>query len=340
MKFLLSLVFSTQVLYTVAQVSGFDSSQLKEIEIQLVESQIVGLGEVGHGYETINETKAGFVHLLQKNLGFEALLFESSLTASVVSLLTDSTIDLRAKNFLYPFWNTASVRQILDDFTKQEIPYLLGFDIQEDCRYTRFSALLTHNELVITHSDKLMACDSILAFYIGEDFSRKEPITSAEYQLLGHHYGLVEAEINARETDSLRNKLLKYCIQNRKWLCHYLTLKSMAEKMYYRDSLMAQNISWLQSELYSNKKIIVWAADTHVSKPAKTKKPEWMGEWLFSVYGKKYSSISFRKGTGKKSFSGSVSYSLQHKPNEKFDMIIYLQKLSKIKAGEWITPCH
>ena len=326
------------------QVSLFDTIELQKLKKEISNSSIVGIGEVGHGFESINEAKSTLLDMLQTELNFNAVAFESSFIGSIVSFLNNDTLETRAKNFLYPFWNTTSVKTALKNLFDNEKcllkPFIIGFDIQEDCRFQKFSEYLNSKGLITSSKDKLKDCDSILSSYIGKNFSRKCAITNQEYLLLMHNYKEIEEEIKTKKFDAFQKKLIERSIENRKWLCKYLTLTTIREKMYYRDSLMADNISWLKNELYSVNKLIIWAANTHIAKLTRNKKPIWTGEWLSSDYGDKYFTIAFQKGSGDKTFYWkNIYFNYANNANEKFNVVIYLDKLRKIKAQEWITPC-
>jgi hypothetical protein len=124
------------------------------------------------------------------------------------------------------------------------------------------------------------------------------------------------------------------------WLCRFLTLGTANEKMFYRDSLMAENITWMKKELYSSDNLIIWAASSHIAKNNSDKKPRWMGEWLSSIYGHQYFAISIQKGRGQEPFLWEkASCKFFSDPKEKFNLVIYLDRLKKIRPEEWKTPC-
>ena len=344
MKPFLYFILTICILNAQGQVSLFDTIELQKLKKEISNSSIVGLGEVEHGFESINEAKSTLLNMLQTELNFNAVAFESSFIESIVSFLNNDALETRAKNFLYPFWNTTSVKTALKNLFDNEKsllkPLIIGFDIQEDCRFQKFSEYLISKRLITTNKDKLKDCDSILSSYIGKDFSRKGAITNQEYLLLIHNYKEIAEEIKTKKFDALQKKLIERSIENRKWLCKYLTLTNVREKMYHRDSIMADNISWLKNELYSVNKLIIWAANTHIAKFTSNKKPTWTGEWLSSVYGDKYFTIAFQKGSGDKTFYlKNIYFNYSNNANEKFNMVIYLDKLRKIKAQEWITHC-
>ncbi len=343
MKQFLYLIWTICSLHSQAQTYSPDTFNLHELKKILGSSVIVGLGEVGHGFETINKTKSALLQFLESELKFEAIAFEGSFTESVVSFMKGGDLDSRAKSFLYPFWNTPSVKTSLKSFFDKEKglkPLIIGFDIQEDCRFNKLSQLLIEKQLVFENKGKLDECDSVLSYYIGEHFSRKGTLSKQEYLLLIQNYELIEIEIRARRLDLFQSKLLERSIENRKWLCRYLTLSTAKDKMYYRDSLMADNVKWIQKEIYPTNKFILWAANTHIAKKAGNRNTVWMGEWLSSFFRDNYFAISFQKGTAGKPFiSSNTSYNYPTTSNEKFDLVIYMDKLKKIRAQEWMTSC-
>lgn len=341
------LLYSLLIICTLnarGQVLLQDTSGWQEVKMQIGQHTIVGLGEVGHGYASVNDTKAAFAGMLQNEMNFEAIAFESSFTQSIISFLNNDHPDARTKNFLYPFWNTTSVKAALQPFFDKEYPahkpMITGFDIQEDCRFQKFAQYLYNSGLVIANKDKLAQCDTILSGYIGKNVSRKGALTSQDYALIVANYHTIAREIDARKLNPLYKKLIARSIENRIWLCRYLTLTTTREKMYYRDSLMADNVSWLKKELYPDNKVILWAANTHTARLVKNNVPQWTGEWLSTAQPDNYFAIAFQKGTGNKTFYWK-GYPLSYESHsgKRFDMTIYLDKLIKIDAGEWITPC-
>lgn len=341
------LLYSLLIIYATnarGQASLQDTSGWQEIKTQIGHHTIVGLGEVGHGFASINEAKAAFAGMLHSEMNFGAMAFESSFTGSIISFLNNDRPDTRMKHFFYPFWNTTPVRAALQPFFEKENqahkPLITGFDIQEDCRFQKFAQYLNNNGLVRVNADKLIQCDTILSGYIGKNVSRKGAMTSQEYALLIANYNAIAREINAGSLDDLHKKWIARSIDNRKWLCQYLTLATTREKMYYRDSLMADNISWLKKELYPDNKLILWAANTHIAELTKNNTPQWTGEWLSMTQPGNYFTVAFQKGTGDKTFYWKgYPFSYEKHSGKKFDMTIYLDKLIKIDNTEWITPC-
>lgn len=332
-------------LITAAQSNSYAQVQWQQLRARLSPYSVIGLGETGHGYESINAAKGTVVDFLHRQLGVSGVVFESSFTLGVVGYLQADSLDQRLKYALYPFWNTASVAASLKPFYHREQqegkPLIAGCDVQEDCRFTRFSGYLLREGLVRTHQAKLVAADSILSYYIGKDFSRKNSLTAAEYNSLVSSYELIAAELRQQPLPILKQNLLLRCLQNRQWLCRYLTLAGARQRMHFRDSIMAENVLWLKNELYPSDKIALWAANTHVSRLAGgNKHPGWMGEWLSSRLPDSYGAISVQKGAvppNEYPEGFAINYPAAR---EKFDAVIYLEKLKKISSGEWVTPCN
>lgn len=307
------------------------------------DASIIGVGETGHGYESINQLKSEFVEYLQSEQNFQAIAFESSFTQSIMTYLNSDVIETRARKFLYPFWNTPSVVAVLKPFTEKEkqlsIPLIIGFDMQEDCRFTSFSEFLINNKLIITHVNALKDCDSILSFYIGETYRVKQ-LSEVEYIKLIDNYSKILEELTTKDINANHRRLLKRCLENRQWLCKYLRMARTSERMFFRDSLMTENIIWLKNGIYNDHKLILWGANTHISKSEYNFKARWAGEWLSAKLKNQYTAVGIEKGKGKYNFtSKDASFQFNVPQNNKFDIILYVTRSQKIKQQEWITRC-
>lgn len=313
-----------------AQSTKYQSSEWKQLTTGIGERSVVALGEIGHGYETINAAKSMTFEFLRTRLNFEAIVFESSFTECMISYLRNDAFEKRLKSFLYPFWNTASVRASLrpayhlEQQKQERLPLITGCDVQEDCRFTNLSQYLVKEGYSIANKHTLASCDSILSFYIGKKPARKGAISKKEYNILASNYDAVAQELHRRDMQDIPKKILLRCIENRKWLCEYLTLSDIYKRMHYRDSIMYQNVIWIKDELLPGKKLVIWSADTHIARPGKTKM-NFMGERLSAALKNNYYAISFRKSLGL--------------PAGRFDSVFAVKELKKIKSNEWITPC-
>jgi erythromycin esterase len=329
----------------VGQSDQYRQPQWQKFRSELGEHTIFGLGEEGHGYESVNEAKGVILDFLRQELDVRGVVFESSFTLCALRYLRGDSLAARLRYSLYPFWNTASVKMYLQAFYQTEgrnKPLISGCDIQEDCRFTVLSRYLIDLGLVNKSRSALLASDSILAYYIGKDFSRRGKLTTEEYGILTNNYEAVTTELRTHGTDGVNQKILLRSVGNRLWLCHYLSLNSAKERMYYRDSLMADNVVWLKNVLYPTEKIAIWAANTHISKQKIAGAgPKWMGEWLSSHYKGLYYSIAVQKGLLTNGEMLHQEFSVQFTPGQpQFNAIILLKRLGKISPAEWETPCN
>jgi len=327
-------------------VSISTSAQWRELKTQAQSHSVISLGEIGHGYESINAAKASTFTFLHREANYKAIIFECSFTECISSYLHNDAFENRIKNFVYPFWITPSVQASLQPVYEQEqneyIPLITGCDIQEDCRFTQLTSTLIDLKLAERSIPKLKECDSILSFYIGVKPSRRGAMPSNEYNILIKNYDLIAEEINHNELPDIRKKLLQRSIANRKWLCQYLTIAGINARMHFRDSLMADNIRWLKDELFKEKKIAIWSADFHIAKPWKKNRSEWMGEKLAAIFGNEYYAISFQKGSHPRAMELGNGNSIQFTSSntDKFDAVIYTGKLRKIENEQWETACN
>lgn len=317
----------------------------EQLKIETKNSSIIGLGEESHGMETFNQMKADIVRFLLKQGTIRSIVFESSFVACMTNYLNKNSFDNRIKGSLYPFWNTTSVQTVLKLFYQDEQnsgkPLIVGCDIQEDCRYEAFSNYLVTNKIIPASQARLLYCDSILSVFIGKNFSRQR-LTEKEYDELLHNYQFVFAELDNRKNElGPHFELISRCLENRKWLCRYLTIKDVNQRMFYRDSLMAANILWLKQQVYRDQPFVVWAANTHLGKRVENARPRWMGEWLSP---ENYYCVSVGKkglfSSTKKALGGNSFITFTGKERHKFDAIITCGSVRKIKPQEWITPCE
>src|SRR6202012_3968505 len=85
-----------------------------------------------------------------------------------------------------------------------------------------------------------------------------------------------------------------------------LTNASFPEEGNFRDSLMADNVVWLNRVRFPGSKIVVWAHDEHVSKSINRERMNYffrrnrsMGQYLEGKYRNQYKAFAFLTATGK-----------------------------------------
>ena len=96
-----------------------------------------------------------------------------------------------------------------------------------------------------------------------------------------HHYLLKQKKNKIIENGELNDAEFEFLIRslrNRIYLIELMQLPTYQEKHEFRDSIMAENISWIMKEFLPNQKFIIWGADIHISKNAKWE--EYGNEWI------------------------------------------------------------
>jgi len=349
MRILLVIMIINCSCQSFSQNVALNEEAAKTFKASIDNHSLVGLGEEGHGYESLNEAKSFLLEFLHQEFNFNSVIFESSFTECVISYLNNDSLNNRLRNFLYPFWNTISVQNsLLNYYEKEKVskqPLILACDIQEDCRFNLLSGYLIKENIIRSNKNKLNECDSILSLYIGKNFSKKTPISNDEFIRLSSNYNFISKELeDLKNIPDVKHKLLLRCLVNRELLCYYLTIRDVNERMHYRDSLMADNVMWLKNEFLKNMNIVLWAANTHVSKQNSNDRPRWLGEWLTSSLKNQYYSISFqsqkRFSSNHDRFTENCSIKYPDDSHNRFDAIIYTDKKIKIKPQQWVTPCN
>ena len=180
----------------------------------------------------------------------------------------------------------------------------------------------------------------MLNVFIGKSVKDNKVLSKDKFIWLTGNYNIIYAELGQQQINTENKALLKQCIVNRLWLCQYLTLHKVSEKMYFRDSLMAENLRWWKNKLNEQDKLIIWGADLHISRLTNSNRPKWMGERLSSIYGEQYYAISFQKSQAKAGQEVGLGVLRYFNGSTKFNAIFSLKKIKKILEEEWILSCE
>lgn len=99
------------------QISSAVCQEHHEITSRLKTVHIIALGEISHGIESVNSIKGTLCRFLHTQGLGQAVIFESPFVGSMSAYLEGEETEERMGSFLYPFWNTASVKSSLESFT-------------------------------------------------------------------------------------------------------------------------------------------------------------------------------------------------------------------------------
>lgn len=249
-----------------------DSTDYRDLEVignSIGDAKIVMLGEGDHGDATTFLVKSRLIKYLHEKKGFTVLAFESDFFGlnNGWANVTRSNIDTFLVKNIYPLWTYCPTckdlffNYIPNSLSSPSPLIITGFDCQ-----MRVAPMVKALDSVIRKLDLPLAQSSAY--------------TTEVLPMLNNwslHIG--DTALNKKFTGYLRQikeQLLKKLPGNDFWVLLINNLESSnkmytSKKQYWtevntRDRQMAENLKWLNEVKYPNEKIIVWAANYHVSK--------------------------------------------------------------------------
>lgn len=276
-----------------------DLSFLKEI---LKNKKIVFLGENSHGVAEFTLLKSRMIRYLHDSLGFDVLAFESNSgdaygadihipTANVQTSIYNSISSLWHVEEIVPLFNyiknTHSTKNPLHvagvDFLASNGSYSFSYFL-----YDLIFPVNSSYAKEVKESDSLFSRLGVRKWTIGNILGKeeKEIFKSMGDKQILFYSNLIDF-INTNEDKFEQNQsenieAAKYFLQSRIDLLYYSNRDSlyMANKLplkdskmnmtklmsRFRDYMMAQQLKFLTTTLYPEKKIMVWAEDSHIAK--------------------------------------------------------------------------
>lgn len=255
---------------------GYNFSALKKA---IGNRRIVALGESTHGSGTYYHLKSELVKFLHQQLGFEVLAMESGLGDTYLAYANVDTLSGKQLRDFSVFGNfrareaTGLFDYIKKQHSTQSPLNYVGYDTQasSDFLINQLKKILAdyNKELSDSFSTRMYSYQRAYGYSSNQD--------SVNY--LKHRNIFVETSNAARRylEDNEAAIMAKHQINNTafKVMVRSLAMFAASYNLPYaetwkgyglRDSLMAENIKWLLTEVYANKKVIIWAHNGHVEK--------------------------------------------------------------------------
>lgn len=337
------------------------------------QSEIVLLGEETHGDGKAFQTKVELIKFLHEELNFDVLAFESSMYLAEVSndAVKGSTDPLQTlRGATYPHWSwTVELQPLwyyISNSKKSNRPIdITGFDYQSISKTDRevfpVEVFKKMKEKNILFKDQKEQNDYFTFYsYLSSNFSNLPIDIDIKnlQELLNVFINKSNTLLDSLIKDNSKNaQLLTRVLKNNTSIAPFLTktyLDKISQKNtkkvdvtsfnIIRDSIMADNIIWLKDEVFANRKIIVWAANFHISRNIHDN----MGSRLYKHYNDKVYSIAFVANQGEwgtinmknnktlpKASEGTLE-SVFHKTHID-NFFLDFKNLSKSSGGTWLN---
>lgn len=278
------VVGSARTLYSIS-ISDTNYTDLEVIGHAIGNSRFVMLGEQDHGDAPTFKAKARLIRYLHEKHGFNVLAFKSDffgLTGGYEDVRrTTLNLDSLLQGNLFPIWTTCD--QFSDTWnylryssTTNNPLHLAGIDNQLHGSYTAehlrklVIRLLSNDSTktsfkILDQSRYLRVLDSILKFYARGTLSNPQSELEWFVQQTDELLRQLKANASIDSFSIIALENLRSACQH--WqLYKYKYPLDFSSRFNERDVQMAKNLQWLAKVKYPSEKIIVWAANGHISK--------------------------------------------------------------------------
>ncbi len=258
--------------------SSDDFTDLEFISPLIKNKRIIFLGESQHGINEFNQLKFRMIKYLHQKHGFDVVVFESGIAAcGLTNLVKDSLTGMRMLvHSLMGIWRVKGNCEMMDYIRQNQID-IAGVDPNYGALYLnsdQINIVLNNYSL----SKKLSELDSVMLYnfwsikskaYLNNDYTKKAYLDSVAIEV-SKQYKKIWNEIDALQTlDKIKKTIFRKAIEaNLQVLSSSNDLKNPNYYISYhpRDKIMTDNLQFISDTLYTNRKIIVWAHNAHISK--------------------------------------------------------------------------
>lgn len=301
-------------------------ADLEPLRRAIGESRVVLLGEQSHGDGAVFIAKARLVAFLHEQMGFDVLCWESNMLGCLLMnerIAEESVPIIDAFDGVFPIWTqSAQVKPTLEYARRShgtDRPLMqIGMDAQ--WHVPRANAELVWRAMELVEKAGVTLPDEVRAAL--KDFPSLGQESGADaFRGVGVQFGVAaaffaeHAEDFHRAAEPLAVELVRRSLSDAEWHCrsmaHHLAGKQPGDDpalFAERDLRMGDNLVWLVSEYWPEKKFIVWAATMHgvhdasgitmPNQPGFYKDTATMGKVAHERLGDRLYTIGFTAGRG------------------------------------------
>ena len=309
---------------------------------------IVELGESGHGVAEFSQTKIRLIKYLHEQLGYDVMAFESSILSTYLANEQASQLTPTAfmQDAIFQVWSTTDVVQLFSYIqSTQSTPHpliLTGFDVQLTTPY-ELNARPEIFQQVVAQVDPVFAQqvhDMDQGFVQNLWSSGQFAYILANYTTLKPAYQALTSFLDTNMTQ-LQNAyptrpLFPLMVRQAAWGMsayldeiyddalsnHFGSLTGSAA----RDAGMATNLELLVDNLYSGKKVIVWAHNCHIAHDASVVyRWGWKntGNWIFQKYGQSVYTLALYMYQGSADWNDRTVYTISPAPDNSVEGLLH-----------------
>ncbi|MFD2513148.1 erythromycin esterase family protein [Pontibacter locisalis] len=294
-----------------------DYSDLDPLKGALKDKIVVGLGEQTHYDGQTFKAKTRLVKFLHQKLGYSVLAFESGFYDCYKAwqqIQEGKPAIEAARKSIYPFWvseETEELFRYIDRQKNTEHPLVIaGIDCKFSSAYSREN-LLPDFEAYLQKSGSTALQDT--AEWGKFKAALKNAIAYSDYlnklseaDTLALHNTLNRVLVELDDQAEVQRAPVQENFFWRQFCRSTLTeARKKFTKVQVRDVQMGENLVFLQRELYKDRKVIVWAASSHLTYNGTNIEREFyqnnlrLGDHIRQAYGEAYYNIGFTGYRGK-----------------------------------------